>query len=88
MRANGDFTEAWLPGEERTSKLVFIGKNLDEAELRASFKECLAPPDFRERKIASLEALRTELGRMIAACEQDTVGDCRIIDALAGTTEP
>jgi len=32
--------------------------------------------------------LRTELGRMIAACEQDTVGDCRIIDALAGTAEP
>jgi len=41
-----------------------------------------------ERKIASVEALRTELGRMIAACEQDTVGDCRIIDALAGTAEP
>ena len=29
MIFNGDFTEAWLPGEERTSKLVFIGKNLD-----------------------------------------------------------
>ena len=50
----GDFSEPWAEDEPRVSKLVFIGKNLDEAELRASFKECLAPPDFRERKIASL----------------------------------
>ena len=42
----------------------------------------------RRKDVLWLEALRTELGRMIAACEQDTVGDCRIIDALAGTTEP
>lgn len=41
-----------------------------------------------ERKIANLEALRMELGRMIATCEQGTVGDCLIIDALAGTPEP
>ena len=41
-----------------------------------------------ERKIASLDSLRTKLGRMIAACEEEIVGDCRIIDVLAGTTEP
>ena len=50
----GDFSEPWAEDEPRVSKLVFIGKNLDEAELRTSFKECMAPPDFRERKIASL----------------------------------
>ncbi len=36
-----------------------------------------------ERKISDLTALRSELTRMLASCEQDTVGDCRIIEALA-----
>lgn len=37
-----------------------------------------------ERKIAELQALRDELTRMIASCEQGAVSECRIIDALAG----
>jgi G3E family GTPase len=31
----------WAPGEERRSRLVFIGRNLDRAELQASFTACL-----------------------------------------------
>lgn len=37
-----------------------------------------------ERKIAILQALRDEMTRMIASCEQGAVSECRIIDALAG----
>ncbi len=32
---------AWNPGEPRRSQLVFIGKNLDRAELNAGFEACL-----------------------------------------------
>jgi G3E family GTPase len=31
----------WSPGEERRNKMVFIGRNLDRAELEASFSACL-----------------------------------------------
>ncbi|ODT65045.1 MAG: MerR family transcriptional regulator [Pelagibacterium sp. SCN 63-23] len=36
-----------------------------------------------ERKIASLEALRLELTRMIDECDQGRICDCRIIEVLA-----
>ncbi len=32
---------AWAPGEERRSRLVFIGRNLDRRQLEASFTGCL-----------------------------------------------
>ena len=32
---------AWAPGEERRSKLVFIGRNLDRRQLESSFNACL-----------------------------------------------
>ena len=34
----------WAPGEERRSRLVFIGRNLDRRQLEASFTECLVRP--------------------------------------------
>ena len=34
MIFNGDFDECWAEGEQRQSKLVFIGKNLDHDELK------------------------------------------------------
>jgi G3E family GTPase len=34
--------KAWAPGEERRSRLVFIGRNLDRRQLEASFTGCLA----------------------------------------------
>ena len=36
-----------------------------------------------ERRIASLNALRTELKRMAESCEHGTVADCRIIETLS-----
>lgn len=38
--------------------------------------------DTIEEKIADLMALRTELRLSLVNCEQGTVGDCRIIEAL------
>jgi hypothetical protein len=35
------------------------------------------------RKLADLTALRRELARLVSTCEDGTVGDCRIIEALA-----
>ena len=36
-----------------------------------------------DRKLADLTALRRELARLVSTCEDGTVGDCRIIEALA-----
>lgn len=38
--ADGDFLDAWPGGERRSSKLVFIGRNLDRERLRRSFEGC------------------------------------------------
>jgi G3E family GTPase len=42
MLMEGDDGKRWRPVEPRDSKLVFIGRNLDPAELRAGFASCLA----------------------------------------------
>merc|ERR1712054_242417 len=54
MIFNGNFTEAWGEDEPRENKLVFIGKNLDAAELRAKFAECIATPEKIKEKEARL----------------------------------
>ncbi len=41
MLFDGRADRAWQPGETRKNELVFIGRNLDEAQLRASFRACL-----------------------------------------------
>jgi G3E family GTPase len=41
MMYEGDFGRPWLSAP-RTSRLVFIGRNLDRAELRAGFERCRA----------------------------------------------
>eukprot|EP01018_Ginkgo_biloba_P005057 Gb_00365 [translate_table: standard] len=38
---DGSPNKPWGPHEKRTNKIVFIGKNLDEASLRKGFTECL-----------------------------------------------
>ncbi len=42
MIIEGNHQRAWKEGETRESRLVFIGRNLDEAALRAGFEACLA----------------------------------------------
>ena len=42
MILEGDFQRDWREGEPRSSKMVFIGRNLDEAKLKAGFEACAA----------------------------------------------
>jgi G3E family GTPase len=42
MILEGDFQRDWKQGEPRYSRLVFIGRNLDEAALRAGFESTVA----------------------------------------------
>ena len=57
MIFDGEFEGRWEPGEKRGNKLVFIGKNLDKAELEAAFAACLATP-ANARRIAEVEAVK------------------------------
>jgi G3E family GTPase len=42
MILEGDLQRAWRPEEERYSRMVFIGRNLDEAKLKAGFEATAA----------------------------------------------
>jgi G3E family GTPase len=42
MMLEGDLQRPWRPDERRWSRAVFIGRNLDEAELRRGFEACAA----------------------------------------------
>ena len=42
MILEGDFQRDWREDEKRFSRMVFIGRNLDEAELKADFEACAA----------------------------------------------
>jgi G3E family GTPase len=43
MTLDGRPGRPWKPGEERMNEIVFIGRNLDAAALRAGFEECRMP---------------------------------------------
>jgi G3E family GTPase len=42
MIVEGDTQRDWREGEPRVSRLVFIGRNLDRAELESAFAACAA----------------------------------------------
>ena len=42
MILEGDFQGPWRDGADRYSRLVFIGRNLDEAKLREGFEATIA----------------------------------------------
>jgi len=42
MILEGDLQRPWAPGETRESRMVIIGRNLDETALRAGFEACAA----------------------------------------------
>eukprot|EP00947_MAST-08B_sp_MAST-8B-sp1_P000736 g736.t1 len=54
MIFTGEFDERWRDDEERVSKLVFIGKNLDHDGLRAGFKACLYSEERAQEKLKNL----------------------------------
>jgi G3E family GTPase len=42
MILDGDHQRPWRADENRDSRIVFIGRNLDEAKIRTGFESCLA----------------------------------------------
>ena len=40
MILEGDFQGTWKAGDDRSSRMVFIGRELNEAQLRAGFEAC------------------------------------------------
>jgi G3E family GTPase len=42
MILDGDHQRAWKEGEARSSRIVFIGRNLPEEKIRAGFESCIA----------------------------------------------
>jgi len=42
MILDGDLQQEWKPGEKRESRVVFIGRDLDEEEIRQGFLACAA----------------------------------------------
>jgi G3E family GTPase len=42
MLFDGKPDRPWRPDEPRVNRMVFIGRNLDRAELESSFAACLA----------------------------------------------
>ena len=42
MILEGELQRPWKAGEQRYSRMVFIGRNLDETALRAGFEACAA----------------------------------------------
>jgi G3E family GTPase len=42
MILEGDLQRDWRDDEARYSRMVFIGRNLDEAALKAGFEACAA----------------------------------------------
>jgi G3E family GTPase len=42
MILDGDHQRPWGDGETRESRLVFIGRNLDDDKIRKGFEGCLA----------------------------------------------
>lgn len=41
MLLDGRPGRPWQPGEQRKNELVFIGRNLDAAQLKQEFRACL-----------------------------------------------
>jgi G3E family GTPase len=42
MILDGDHQRAWKEGEARSSRIVFIGRNLPEEKIRTGFESCIA----------------------------------------------
>lgn len=57
MTLDGRPGKPWRHGETRRNELVFIGRNLDKAELRAGFLSCFAEPDAQTFDQAKAPAL-------------------------------
>lgn len=62
MIFNGTFHSKWADDEERVSRIVFIGKNLDHVEIKDGFEACLYSEERAQQK---LKNLRFKVGDMV-----------------------
>lgn len=79
MIFNGEFDEPWEEAEERESKFVFIGKNLDHEELKKGFESCILTPELLENKI---KALRFRLGDKVECMTNDGWEQGKIVNIM------
>jgi len=61
MIFNGEFDQVWGPEEKKESKLVFIGKNLDHAELRKGFAACEYSEERGQEKLKNLRFKKDDI---------------------------
>ena len=66
----GGFTTPWREGEQRESRLTFIGKSLDKAALQRGFESCIDTPENVATRLASLGMgrLRFSVGDAVRCC--------------------
>ena len=75
MIFDGRFDEPWGAGEERSNKLVFIGKNLDRDELNNGFADCIVKAANMQKihEIEKLEVAERMGGDLLGAARRDDV---------------
>ena len=71
---NSEFDEEWSHDEDRTNKMVFIGKNLDKELLEKQFDNCILTKAQQEKRLAELAlGLRFKIGTKVKCQVDDNV---------------
>ena len=75
MLFDGEFEGEWEDDEPRGCKLVFIGKNLDKAELEGDFNACLDTPEnaARVREASKVMIAERNERALLGAAQRDDV---------------
>ena len=78
---DGSFDEdaSWSEGEGHLSKLVIVGKNLDQIELKSGFAACAATPEVYERRA---KALRFAIGAKVECNTGDGWVEGRVVATM------
>jgi hypothetical protein len=78
---DGSFDEdaSWSEGEGHLSKLVIVGKNLDQIELKSGFAACAATPEVYERRA---KALRFAIGAKVECNTGDRWAEGRVVATM------
>ena len=79
MIFTGQFDSPWSEGEERLSKLVFIGKNLDHEELRKGFAACLYSEQRAQQR---LQCLRFKVGDRVEVKFSGTFREGEVVQVM------
>jgi hypothetical protein len=68
-----------VSGEGHLSKLVIVGKNLDQIELKSGFAACAATPEVYERRA---KALRFAIGAKVECNTGDRWAEGRVVATM------